>query len=101
MKINQSKPVIIMCVGSALHRGTSPILSPRTTASYFIALFCPGGVAGLPNADCCYPTAASLLCGWSVGLECLPIALCRTPVAHSVLFLSSLKTALFHRGCMG
>jgi len=51
-----------LCIGSALHRGTSPILSPRTlllhcyySASYLIALFCP-------NADC-YPTAPSLLCG--------------------------------------
>src|SRR6218665_2482408 len=38
------------------------------SASYLIALFCPGGVAGPPNADC-YPTAQSLLCGWSDGLE--------------------------------
>src|SRR6218665_2883795 len=64
-----------LCVGSALHRGTSPILSPGTlllhcyySASYLIALFCPGGVAGPPNADC-YPTAPSFLCGWSDGLE--------------------------------
>src|SRR6218665_2428521 len=64
-----------LCVGSALHRGTSLILSPGTvllhcyySASYLIALFCPGGVAGPLNADC-YPTAPSLLCGWSDGLE--------------------------------
>src|SRR6218665_2919705 len=38
------------------------------SASYLITLFCPGGVAGPPNADC-YPTAQSLLCGWSDGLE--------------------------------
>src|SRR6218665_3936053 len=62
-------------VGSALHGGTCPILSPGTlllhcyySASYLITLFCPGGVAGPPNADC-YPTAQSLLCGWSDGLE--------------------------------
>jgi len=36
------------------------------SASYVIALFCPGRVAGPPNADC-YPTALSLLCGWSPG----------------------------------
>src|SRR6218665_1569684 len=41
-----------LCVRSALHRGTSPILSPGTlllhcyySALYLIALFCPGGVA--------------------------------------------------------
>src|SRR6218665_2981824 len=52
-----------------------PILSPGTlllhcyySASYLITLFCPGGVAGPPNVDC-YPTAQSLLCGWSDGLE--------------------------------
>src|SRR6218665_2431786 len=63
------------CVGSALHRVTSPILSLGTlllhcyySVSYLIALFCPGGVAGPPNADC-YPTAPSLLCCWSDGLE--------------------------------
>src|SRR6218665_2964703 len=62
-----------LCVGSALQRGTSPILSPGTlllhcyySASYLIALFCPGGVAGPSNADC-YPTAPSLLYGWSDG----------------------------------
>jgi len=33
-----------------------------------MTLFCPGGVAGPPNTDC-YPTAPSLLCGWSDGLE--------------------------------
>ena len=38
------------------------------SVSYLIALFIPGGVAGPPNADC-YPTAPSLLCGWSDGLE--------------------------------
>src|SRR6218665_1696301 len=38
------------------------------SASYLIALFCPGEVAGPPNADC-YATAPSLLCGWSDGLE--------------------------------
>src|SRR6218665_3023275 len=38
------------------------------SASYLITLFCQGGVAGPPNADC-YPTAPSLLCGWSDGLE--------------------------------
>jgi len=32
------------------------------SASYLIALFCPGGVTGPPYADC-YPTAPSLLCG--------------------------------------
>src|SRR6218665_3431097 len=37
------------------------------SASCLIALFCPGGVAGPPNADC-YPTVPSLLCGWSDGL---------------------------------
>src|SRR6218665_3403113 len=64
-----------LCIGSALHRGTSPILSTRTlllhcyySASYLITLFCPGGVAGPPNADC-FPTAPSLLCGWFDGLE--------------------------------
>src|SRR6218665_739500 len=64
-----------LCVGSALHGGTFPILSPGTlllhcyySASYLITLFCPGGAAGPPNADC-YPTAPSLLCGWSDGLE--------------------------------
>src|SRR6218665_3913778 len=63
-----------LCVGSALHRDTSPILSPGTlllccySASYLIVLFCPGAVAGPPNADC-YPTAPSLLCGLSDGLE--------------------------------
>src|SRR6218665_3040687 len=64
-----------LCVGSALHGGTGPILYPGTellhcyySVSYLITLFCPGGVAGPPNADC-YPTAQSLLCGWSDGLE--------------------------------
>src|SRR6218665_4103858 len=64
-----------LCVGSGFHRGTSPILSEGTlllhcyySASYLITLFSPGGVAGPPNADC-YPTASSLLCGWSDGLE--------------------------------
>src|SRR6218665_2076911 len=64
-----------LCVGLALHGRTCPILSPGTlllhcyySASYLITLFCPGGVAGPPNADC-YPTAQSLLCGWSDGLE--------------------------------
>src|SRR6218665_3836160 len=45
-----------ICIGSALHRGTSPILSPGTlllhcyySASYRIALFYSGGVAGPPN----------------------------------------------------
>src|SRR6218665_433489 len=59
-----------LCVGLALHRGTSPILSPGTlllhcyySVSYLMVLFCPGGVAGPPNADC-YPTAPSLLCGF-------------------------------------
>src|SRR6218665_2383375 len=62
-----------LCVGSALHRGTSPTLSPGTLLlycyysalydSYLIALFCPCAVAGPLNADC-YPTAPSLLCGW-------------------------------------
>src|SRR6218665_3173819 len=60
---------------ASLHGGTCPILSPGTlllhcyySASYLITLFCPGGVAGPPNADC-YPTAQSLLFGWSDGLE--------------------------------
>src|SRR6218665_2597041 len=64
-----------LCIDSALHRGTSPILSPGTllihcyySASYLIALFCPGGAAGPLNADC-HPTAPLLLCGWSDGLE--------------------------------
>src|SRR6218665_4053754 len=79
-----------LCVGSALHRGTSPILSPGTlllhcyySASYLITLFWPGGVAGPPYTDR-YPTAPSLLCGWSDGLEWS-----LTPVAQSALFLSS------------
>src|SRR6218665_1895447 len=38
------------------------------TGIFRITLFCPGGVAGPPNADC-YPTAQGLLCGWSDGLE--------------------------------
>jgi len=46
-----------------------------TTVTYakvvYIALFCAGGVAGPPNADC-YPTAPHLLCGWSDGLEWSP-----------------------------
>src|SRR6218665_192375 len=60
------------------YRGTSPSylrLSPGTvllhcyySASYLISLSCPGGGAGPLNADC-YPTAPSLLCGWSDGLE--------------------------------
>src|SRR6218665_394821 len=53
-----------ICVGLALHRGTSTTLSPGTlflhcyyySASYLIALFCPGGVAGPPHANC-YPKA--------------------------------------------
>src|SRR6218665_140716 len=58
-----------------------PTLSPGTLLlycyysalydSYLIALFCPCGVAGPLNADC-YPTAPSLLCGWSDGLEWSP-----------------------------
>ena len=67
-----------LCVGSGFHRGTSPILYPGTllfscyySASYLLALSCPGGIAGPPNADC-YPTAPSLLCGWSDGLEWSP-----------------------------
>src|SRR6218665_191858 len=54
-----------------------PSLAPLPTehcyysASYLITLFCPGGVAGPPNADC-YPTAPSFLCGWSDGLEWSP-----------------------------
>src|SRR6218665_3042671 len=70
--------VSYLCVGSALHRGTSPILSPGTlllhcyySASYLTALFCPGGVAGPPYTTC-YPTAPSLLCGWSDGPEWSP-----------------------------
>jgi len=31
----------------------------------------------------------------------LPVALCLMPVAHSALFLSSLKTTLFDRGWAG
>ena len=31
----------------------------------------------------------------------LPVALCLTPVAHSALLLSSLKTTLFDRGWAG
>ena len=50
---------------------TSTTLSPGTlllqcyySASYFIKIFCPSGVTGLPYADC-YPIAPGLLCGWS------------------------------------
>jgi|SRR6218665_160630 len=64
-----------LCVGSALHRRTSSILSQGTlllhgyySAPYLIALFCPGGVAGPPNADC-YPTAPRIPCGLSDDLE--------------------------------
>src|SRR6218665_2263784 len=53
-----------------------------------------------PNADC-YRTAPGLLCGWSDGLDGLPVALRLTPLAHSALFLSSLKTTLFDRGWAG
>jgi len=57
-------------------RGTSPILSPRTlqlhySASYLIALLCPGGVAGPPRTRTIIDSA-SLLCGWSDGLEWSP-----------------------------
>ena len=41
------------------------------SVSYLIALFCPGGVAGPPKADC-YLTAPSFLYGWSDGLEWSP-----------------------------
>src|SRR6218665_3184458 len=88
--------LIVMGPGLEKNLGTSPILSPTTvllhcyySASYLITLFCPGGVACPPYTDC-YPTAPSLLCGWSDGLEWAPRALRLTPVAHSALFLSSL-----------
>src|SRR6218665_1435761 len=41
------------------------------SASFLITLFCQGAVAGPPYTDC-YPTAPSLLCGWSDGLEWSP-----------------------------
>ena len=94
-----------LCVGSTLHRGTSPILSPGTvllhcyySASYLIALFCPGGVAGPPNADC-YPTAFSV--AGPTDWNGLPVVLRLTPVVHSVPFLFSLKITLFDRGWAG
>jgi len=61
-------------------------------ASYLIALFCAGGVTSQQFTDC-YPTA------WNG----LPVALRLTPVAHSALFLSGLKTTLFEidRGWTG
>src|SRR6218665_2564948 len=57
------------------------ILSPGTlllycyySASYLITLFCPGGVAGPPNAACYVVGPHPMwlvhsLCGWSDGLD--------------------------------
>src|SRR6218665_1412261 len=95
-----------LCVGLALHGGTGPILSPGTlllhcyySASYLIALFCPGGVAGPSNAD--WPAIRqrrAFSVAGATALNDLPVALRLTPVVHSALFLSGLKTTLFDRG---
>ena len=92
-----------LCVGSALHRGTSPILFPGNlllhcyySVSYLIALFCPSGVAGpRPRTVIRQRRAFSVACptAWNG----LPVELRLTPVAQLALFLSSLKTTLFDR----
>src|SRR6218665_194359 len=79
-----------LCVDSALHRGTSPIQSAGTlllhcyySVLYLIALFCPGGVAGPPYADC-YLTALSLLCGTLL----VPVVLRLTQKWPTLLYIS-------------
>src|SRR6218665_2350601 len=69
---------IVYCISALVRRcmeGLAPFYLRELCCStvtihrrIIITLFCPGGVAGPPNADC-YPTAQSLLCGWSDGLE--------------------------------
>src|SRR6218665_3865515 len=96
-----------LCVGSALRRGTSPILSPGTlllhcyySASYLNTLFCPGGVAGPPNGTVIRQRRAFSV-GGPMAWNGQPVALRLMPVAHSALFLYSLKTTLFDRGWAG
>src|SRR6218665_3574592 len=89
-----------LCVGSALHGGTGPILSLGTlllhcyySASYPITLFCPGGVAG-PRARTVIRQRRAFSVAGPTAWNGLPVALRLTPVAHSALFLYSLKTTL-------
>src|SRR6218665_921646 len=96
-----------LCVGSALHRGTSPIQSPGTlllhcyySALYLIALFCPGGVAS-PRMQTVVRQRRAFSVAGPTALNGLLVALHLTPVAHSALFLSSLKTTLFDHGWAG
>src|SRR6218665_3357739 len=81
-----------LCVGSALHGGTGPILSPGTLmlhcyypASYLITLFCPGGVAGPRTRTVIRQRRAFSVAG-PTAWNGLLVALRLTPVAHSVPF---------------
>ena len=97
-----------LCVGSALHRGTSPILSPELCCST-VTIQRRISLRSSAKAELLVPRTRTVIRqrrAFSVAAgpttwNGLPVALHLTPVAHSALFLSSLKTTLFDRGWAG
>src|SRR6218665_3688599 len=96
-----------LCVGSALHGGTGPILSPGTlllrcyySASYLITFFCLGGLL-VPRTRTVIRQRRAFSVAGPTAWNGLPVALRLTPVAHSALFVYSLKTTLFDQGWAG
>src|SRR6218665_1705863 len=77
-----------LCVGSALHRGTSTTLPPGTlllhcyySASYLITLFCPSAVTG-PRTRTGIRQRRAFSVASPTAWNGLPVALRLTPVAH-------------------
>src|SRR6218665_920101 len=97
-----------LCVGSALHGGTCPILSPGTlllhcyySASYLIIRSSAQAELLVPRTRTVIRQRRAFSVAGPTAWNGLPVALRLTPVAHSALFLSSLKTTSFDRGWAG
>src|SRR6218665_3242944 len=87
-----------LCVGSALHRGSSTTLSAGTllphccySTSYLIALFCARAVTG-PRTRTVIRQRRTFSVAGPTAWNGLPVALRLTPVSHSSLFLSGLES---------
>ena len=94
-----------LCVGSALHRGTSPTLYIRELCSSTVTIQRRISLRSSAQAELLVPRTRTVIrqrrafsVAGSTAWNGLPVVLHLTPVAHYALFLSTLKTTLFDWG---